>query len=91
MKKSDKTAPEAGPLTTYGPELTAKICQRIANGESLREICKSEGMPSRATVLRWLQVHEEFRGHYAQAREAMAQKTGDIPRQPLTAEKVNTE
>lgn len=69
MTSSKKTAPQTGPLTTYGPELTARICERLSDGQSLREICKSEGMPSRATVLRWLQVHDEFRDQYAQARE----------------------
>lgn len=90
MTSSDKTAPQAGPLTTYGPELTAQICERIANGESLREICKSEGMPSRATALRWLRVHEEFRDQYAQAKEGQADKPGDIP-QPRTAAGAGTE
>lgn len=72
MTSSDKAAPRAGQPTKYNPELTERICERLSDGQSLREICKSEGMPSRATVLRWLRVHDEFRDQYAQAREVQA-------------------
>lgn len=41
-------------------------------GESLREICRSEDMPGKSTVMRWLAEHQEFRDQYAGAREAQA-------------------
>lgn len=49
------------------------ICMRLACGESLRSICKRKGYPSRFAVIRWLQVNEDFRNHYAQAREMQAE------------------
>lgn len=50
------------------------ICERIANGESLRAICADEGAPSQSMVYRWLDKHQEFREQYAHAREAQADK-----------------
>lgn len=48
------------------------ICERIANGESLKSICTDEGMPDKATVFRWLSANEAMRDKYALAREAQA-------------------
>lgn len=61
----------------YTPELAARICEEIASGRSLRDICRDEGMPHRATILRWLAKHEEFRDQYARAREAQADHMAD--------------
>lgn len=61
-----------GQPSTYTPEKAAQICERIADGESLRTICLDEAMPGRATVLRWLGEWPEFRDQYAQAREMQA-------------------
>lgn len=61
---------------TYAPDqlatIKAAICERIANGESLRAICDDEGMPDKATVFRWLALDTEFCDQYARAREAQA-------------------
>lgn len=54
-----------------------EICSRIADGQSLRTICDSDGMPDKATILRWLadeEKHKAFRDQYACAREAQADK-----------------
>lgn len=61
----------------YSPELIATICERLSLGESLREICLSEEMPDKSTVMRWLSKHEEFRDQYAHAREAQADHWAD--------------
>ncbi len=61
-----------GRPSDYTPERAAAICLRLADGESLRSICKDEEVPDKSTVLRWLAVHEEFRDQYARAREAQA-------------------
>ena len=53
----------------YTQEIAEAICDRIADGESLREVCRSPGMPDKVTVLRWLNAHEDFRTHYARARD----------------------
>ena len=40
--------------TIFTKKLALKICNRIANGESLRKICKDTNMPARKTVYLWL-------------------------------------
>jgi hypothetical protein len=61
-----------GRPSDYTPEIADAICQRIIEGESLRSISKTEGMPSASTVCRWLGTHADFREQYARAREAQA-------------------
>lgn len=57
---------------SYTPEIAAKICERLAAGESLRKICLSDDMPCQATVFVWLAKHPDFVEQYAPAREAQA-------------------
>lgn len=56
----------------YSEATAAAICERIANGESLRAICREDGMPDKTTVLRWLGANAAFRTQYTGAREAQA-------------------
>ena len=56
----------------YDGDVATRICEEISAGRSLRSICEDEGMPDKATVLRWLDKHEEFRDQYARAREVQA-------------------
>lgn len=57
--------------------IKAHICERIADGESLRAICDDEGLPDKATVFRWLAADEAFCDQYARAREAQAEAVFD--------------
>src|SRR4051812_14958854 len=53
----------------------ALICERMIEGQSLRSICREDGMPGKTTVMRWLGEDDEggaLRDQYARAREAMA-------------------
>ncbi len=59
-------------LSTYSEETAGRICERIADGESLRSICDDEDMPARSTVFRWLGENEAFQSQYSFAREAQA-------------------
>lgn len=66
---------------TYAPEelanLKATICDRIANGESLRQILEAENMPASSTVFKWLSEDASFSEQYARAREAQADAVFD--------------
>jgi len=62
-----------GRPTDYSTDLANEICARIAEGESLRSICRCEGMPNIRSVMRWLGIHPEFSQQYARAREAQAE------------------
>lgn len=44
----------AGRPTKFNPKLGREICKKLANGESLRSICRSAKMPSRVSVHAWL-------------------------------------
>lgn len=53
------------------------ICERIAQGESLRAICATEGMPPASTVCLWLTENAAFAEQYTRAREAQADTLAD--------------
>ncbi|QDX22555.1 terminase small subunit protein [Pandoraea pnomenusa] len=66
-----------GRPSSFTQEIGDAICERLANGESLRSICRDEEMPSQPTVFRWIDSHEAFRKQYARAREAQAEFFAD--------------
>lgn len=46
------------------------ICDQLANGKTLLQICRDDGMPGASTVRRWVQRgSKETRAKYASARE----------------------
>ncbi|MBX5205617.1 terminase small subunit protein [Rhizobium sp. NZLR1] len=63
-----------GRPTEFTQALAEKICERIADRESLRSICRDEDMPAKSTVLSWLADDDKaaFRARYALAREILA-------------------
>ncbi len=63
-----------GRPSLYTDALAANICRRLAEGETLRAICRDKAMPDKATVLRWLadKAKTDFRDQYAHAREMQA-------------------
>lgn len=70
---AEKKAPaKRGRPSEYSQEVADLICERIAEGESLRAICREESMPNKATVFRWLAAHDEFSDQYTRAREVQA-------------------
>jgi len=72
-----------GRPTRYMPALAAKICQQLAEGQSLRSICRDEALPPESTVRGWVvDDHEGFSAQYARARdiglEVMAEEILEI-------------
>lgn len=65
-------AQPTGRPSLFSKEMADVICERIADGESLRAICDDEGMPSKSTVCKWLNEQEGFSDQYRRAREAQA-------------------
>lgn len=57
----------------YNPELALRICELIANGETLVDIGKMDDMPNRQTIYRWLAVYPKFFDAYERAKEVSAQ------------------
>lgn len=59
-----------GRPSKYTPELAAEICERLSNGEPLRQICRDDHMPSWMAVYQWMDRSEELSIAIAHAREA---------------------
>ena len=66
------TKRKTGRPSKYSDEMAEKICEKIANGRSLRSICAEDGMPTTSTVCKWLIDNKEFSEQYARAREKQA-------------------
>lgn len=63
----------------YSQEVAAAICARLAEGMSLRAVCRQDGMPAASTVLAWLEDEDkkDFAEQYACARARGYQLLGD--------------
>lgn len=69
MAKDPSQYEKLGRKTTYTEEMGKRICDRVANGESLIAICKDKDFPPRETVLNWLNLHDNFHSMMRKARE----------------------
>ncbi len=58
----------------YSEVIADEICEELASGRSLVQICESKDFPHTSTVYRWLEAHESFRDKYARARELQAER-----------------
>ena len=79
----------------FTQEVADAICARLAAGESLNGICKTDGMPAESTVRAWaLDDVEGFSAKYARARaigyERLADELLTIADTPLTGVKTKT-
>lgn len=70
-----KRSPVGRPI--YNEQITQEICYRIANGESLSSVCRSDGFPSNFVVWKWRKKHPEFDAAYIEARAAQAEHFAD--------------
>lgn len=62
------------PKSMYSEILAEHICSRIANGESLKKICRDDGFPDTSTVMKWVNSPDEearpgFQAQFLNARE----------------------
>jgi len=86
-----------GRHSTFTQETADAICDRLAEGEDLRSICRDEAMPAWRTVYDWKEANEAFAARFAHAREvgfdAIASECLEIANTPLpgieTVEKGN--
>lgn len=64
--------------STFTQEIASRICAELAEGKSLRAVCREDGMPSEATVRAWaLDDVEGFAAHYTRAREIGYERLAD--------------
>lgn len=65
-------------LTKYDPKLVLEILERVADGETLTNICKAvPGMPHPQTLRRWMVQYPEFGKAYGVAIQASATSLED--------------
>src|SRR6266436_2878876 len=79
MLKRTKTPSTQAPAkigrpTKYSLEWAERFCERLAQGQSVRQICSQPGQPDKSQVYRWLDENDDFRDRYARAREEQADK-----------------
>lgn len=62
-----------GRPSEFNQETADAICERIAQGQSLRAILRDdESLPVSSTIFKWLSQNKEFAEQYTRAREAQA-------------------
>lgn len=70
-----------GRPTKYTKEMGEEICARIADGESLRSICKDDHICPKGTIMAWLfkddEKYKTFHDQYAKARQMQAESMVD--------------
>lgn len=73
-KKLVKATPKKiGRPTMFSQELADKVCENIANGISLRQMCaEDDSLPDRRTIREWWNKDETFALQIARAREEQA-------------------
>lgn len=73
--KTTSTPPKkkkTGRPSAYSEALATEICERLANKESMRQICLDPRMPHRTTVQEWIARDPAFATRCARAREEQA-------------------
>lgn len=58
--------------TKFTQDLADRICEMLAEGMSMRSVCREDDMPCMSTVFKWLREKPEFSQQYARAKEESA-------------------
>ncbi len=68
-----------GGKVLYDPKIADVILERMGRGETLRAICRDEGMPSDSLIRKWaiFDTPPGFSARYAQARETQMESWAD--------------
>ena len=66
------------PETRYTPEFAAEVCRRMSEGDSLRQVCRDNGVPE-STVRQWVRDNREgFTVQYQGARALQVESWSDL-------------
>ena len=71
---STRLPAKIGRPTTFSLEWAEQFCARIAEGQSVAEICGRPDQPSQQSVYTWLREDGDFLERYTRARGAQADK-----------------
>jgi hypothetical protein len=88
--KQQKTPKKIGRPSKYTPELAREICERLSDGEPLRQICRDDHMPAWQKIYEWMAKDQNLSGAIAHARDqgydAIAEDLLDIADTPIMGE-----
>ena len=70
--RDDVVVKKTGRPSSYTAAVGAEICKLISEGNTMRSVCLSPGMPTRETLMRWADAVPEFRSALACARSDAA-------------------
>lgn len=62
-----------GRHTEFNHDIADLICERIAEGQSIRTICREEDMPAMSTIFKWLRTQPSFSEQYEKAKAEQAE------------------
>lgn len=68
---------KVGRPSKYSQELADAICSELAQGYSLRTVCKPDAMPSVQTIFTWFRTYPEFLEQYTRAKQESADAMAD--------------
>jgi hypothetical protein len=71
------TPRKTGRPSTFTPEIGHEICHRLAQGETLRSICRDDHLPLDLTVREWAWKDPTFASQYVQARDRGLDRMAD--------------
>ena len=96
MTEEKSAAPKnkGGRKSTYDPEIAKKMCELLAEGVPLRQICReNEGFPAWRTVYDWMGKDPDLAAAIAHARDvgydALAEECLHIADNPVLGEEVS--
>ena len=82
IKKPTPVKRPRGRPSLYTLALAEEVCERLSNGETLEDICRSAHMPATRTVYLWTETYASFAADFARARtrgfDAIAAQTLEI-------------
>lgn len=70
-------AAKNGRPTIFDQDLADRICSQLADGDSMRTVCKAEDMPCKATLFNWIRTNEDFLDQYTRAKQESADALTD--------------
>ena len=77
MSKKHELEETRGRKTLYSKEMIERVCEYTAQGESLTTMCKRDDMPTKVTIINWLNAYPEFALAFEEAKRAKAESLAD--------------
>lgn len=90
----------SGRHLAFSPHIIDLLCQRVAQGEAVTEICQTEGMPKYAQLRQWARIHTWIDQELERARRDRAESLRDkalrvaldsVSKDPVDADKLKVD